>query len=385
MSTTFDPRSSSHSIPRGNHPGRTAADAARAWREHLPKALRQRIVSRGLIAFGIYFTLFHACFVGSFLPPTASWRFLCIVLQPLLIGGLFVVGHDAAHHSLVPQGWLNGLLGRLALLPAWHPYTSWCYSHNTLHHGGTNLRGRHPDFVPLTKAEYDALPLWRRAVERVYRSWWGVASSYVFDFFLGYLIFPRGKRSPPDRVAFRLDRMLVLAYLAMQALGGMWLSQFTPNPMMNPGLHVFTVVMIPWASWIWFMGVMSFIQHTHPTMAWYDNRQEWSYYHVQLKSTTHVVLPWPIESLLNNITDHAAHHLDPTIPLYHLPESQRLLEEDCPEHAVVVHWTPAQYLETCRICKLYDFERHCWTDFAGRPTSEMGLPDRCVDAAKGSR
>jgi hypothetical protein len=31
-------------------------------------------------------------------------------------------------------------------------------------------------------------------------------------------------------------------------------------------------------------------------------------------------------------------------------------------------------LQLCRVCKLYDFERHCWTDFEGNPTSETGLP-----------
>ena len=91
-------------------------------------------------------------------------------MTPLVIGSLFVIGHDAAHNSLTPVGWLNRLLGRLVFLPAWHPYTSWTHSHNTMHHGWTMFKGRHPDFPPFTKAEYDALPFWRRMLERVYRS-----------------------------------------------------------------------------------------------------------------------------------------------------------------------------------------------------------------------
>ena len=86
----------------------------------------------------------------------------------LMIGALFIIGHDAAHNSFTPYSWLNRLLGRLVLLPAWHPYTSWAYAHNTLHHGGTNLRGKHPDFTPLTKEEYDRLPRWRRLLEKFY-------------------------------------------------------------------------------------------------------------------------------------------------------------------------------------------------------------------------
>jgi omega-6 fatty acid desaturase (delta-12 desaturase) len=95
---------------------------------------------------------------------------------------------------------------------------------------------------------------------------------------------------------------------------------------------------------------------------------------VQLKSSTHVVFPIPIERIFNNIMDHAAHHIDPAIPLYHLPKSQRLLEQSCEEHAAVIRWSPWQYLELCRVCKLYDFDRHCWTDFEGNATSETGLP-----------
>ena len=37
---------------------------------------------------------------------------------PLMIGALFIIGHDAAHNSFTPYGWLNRLLGRLVLLPA---------------------------------------------------------------------------------------------------------------------------------------------------------------------------------------------------------------------------------------------------------------------------
>ena len=52
-----------------------------------------------------------------------------------------------------------------------------------------------------------------------------------------------------------------------------------------------------------------------------------------------------------------------------------MLEQSCEEHAVVVRWSPWQHWELCRICKLYDFERHCWTDFKGNVTSETGLPE----------
>jgi hypothetical protein len=39
-------------------------------------------------------------------------------------------------------------------------------------------------------------------------------------------------------------------------------------------------------------------------------------------------------------------------------------------------------LELCRVCKLYDFERHCWTDFEGNATSETGLPGLAFKGGK---
>src|SRR5690349_16822230 len=103
----------------------SAAAEARAWRDNLPRSLRESRTVHGVAIFGIYFTLYWVLFLGAFLLPSPWMRIVVVVLQPIVIGGLFVVGHDAGHHSLVPQGWLNRLLGRLALLPAWHPLTAW--------------------------------------------------------------------------------------------------------------------------------------------------------------------------------------------------------------------------------------------------------------------
>ena len=50
-------------------------------------------------------------------------------------------------------------------------------------------RGR-DDFAPLTLEEYRALPGWRKLLERVYRSPFGVGVAYVFDFYCNYLLFP---------------------------------------------------------------------------------------------------------------------------------------------------------------------------------------------------
>lgn len=359
-----------------------AGEAARRWRASLPGELRERSLLRGATLFSVAAVGYVLSMVGAVWLPNFLGRTIAFILAPMFIGALFVIGHDAAHNSLTPYGWLNRLAGRLALLPAWHPYTSWAYSHNTLHHGGTNLRGKHPDLVPMTREEFARLPPWRRRLERVYRSPLGAGLSYLIGFYLGYILFPRGARRPPQRRQFQWDRLFVLAFFALQILGMYLLARVTSGLFLPPLGYAFFDVIVPWLFWVQFMGFVTFIQHTHPRLAWYDDPKEWTFYHVQLKSSTHVVFPYPIERLLNNIMDHAAHHIDPAIPLYHLPESQRLLEQTCAEHAAVIRWSPWQYLELCRACKLYDFERHCWTDFEGRVTSDTGLPTLAFKGGK---
>jgi omega-6 fatty acid desaturase (delta-12 desaturase) len=335
----------------------------------LAKERRRSTDLRGGLVFALSAVLYVLTFLGMFLLPTPWLRFLMLTVQPLIIGALFVIGHDACHGSLTRSGWLNRLLGRLSFLPAWHPYTSWTHAHNKMHHGWTNFKGREPAFPPLTKAEFDRLPRWRRLLERAYRSPPGIGFYYAVDFYLKHLVVPGPEHRPANRRAFLLDRLLVAGFVAGQLAAAYALTGLTDSPILPRPLLAAVCVIAPWMTWIWFMGFVSFVQHTHPRMAWYNSEEEWSFYHVQMRSTAHVVFPWPVERLLHNIMDHPAHHIDPTIPLYELPRSQRELERSAPDHAVIIRWTPLDYFRTCAACKLYDFERGCWTDFDGVPTT----------------
>jgi omega-6 fatty acid desaturase (delta-12 desaturase) len=264
---------------------------------------------------------------------------------------------------------LNHLLGRLALLPALHPYTSWVHAHNTLHHGGTCLKGTHPDFVPLSKDDFDRLRPWRRALERFYRSPLGVGFRYATEFYPRYLLFPKSGRRSPQASRFHLDRLLVLAFLGLELAAAYALAGGVAGTAEGRALYAAAVVATPWALWIYFISIASYVQHTHPRSAWYDDPDEWRFYEVQLQSSTHVLLPGPLGAILHNIMDHPAHHIDPAIPLYELPASQRLLEGTAPAESIVVPLTWREYRRICRTCKLYDYRRRCWLDFDGRPTA----------------
>ena len=107
------------------------------------------------------------------------------------------------------------------------------------------------------------------------------------DFQLLASLPPRDKRSP-YRIGFQLDRLLVAAFAAAQLMLALRLAHFTPGLLLKPHVFALLVVTYPWTVWIGFMGLMSFIQHTHPRLAWYDSESEWSFYHVNMTSTAHV-------------------------------------------------------------------------------------------------
>src|ERR1700722_11319419 len=189
------------------------AESARRWRAALPREWRRSSTLRGGAIVVLSLSLYVLTFVAAFLAPYWPLRLLALVINPITIGMLFVIGHDACHNSLTGVGWLNRILGRVVFLPAYHPYTSWVHAHNTMHHGWTNFKGRHPDFPPFTKSEFDALPAWRRQLERIYRTPLGIGLYYTVDFWLKHLLFPPAAHKPSYRLAFNLDRALVAGFL----------------------------------------------------------------------------------------------------------------------------------------------------------------------------
>ena len=110
------------------------------------------------------------------------------------------------------------------------------------------------------------------------------------------------------------------------------------------------------------------VQHTHPRVPWFDDERQWRAAQARTSATVHVVAPGPLNFMLHRIMEHTAHHLDVTVPLYHLAAAQADLERHC-EDLVVERWTPRSFIDQIRSCKLYDYTRRQWLDFDGNPTS----------------
>jgi omega-6 fatty acid desaturase (delta-12 desaturase) len=345
----------------------------KAVRDALPAEARARSTARGVAYFAATAAIYCASFAAIALP--ASWwaRAALALANGLAAGMLFIVGHDACHGSLTPRPALNAWLGRAAFLPSLHPYVAWGYSHNALHHGWTNLRGRDPVYAPLTLAEYRALPRWRRRLERLCRSWAGMLPLYLYRIWWPLEIMPNAEHRAhiEKRGPFALDRALVLAFPPLQAAALALLARAAGARDAGELAALAALgVAVPFLAFTWLMGFATFQHHTHPRVIWYDDESEWSYFRSQVQGTVHVEFPRWVELLLHNIMEHTAHHVDTRVPLYHLAGAQRAVEAAYGEENVIVEpFSLAGMARTFRACQLYDYRAHRWLSFDGVPTT----------------
>ena len=324
--------------------------------------------------------------LASFLIAASAWLLTLagVVLAPwwakvplgvangLLIGVLFIVGHDACHGILLPRRWMNRLAGRLSLLPALHPFAAWVHNHNGLHHGFTNVKEKDPGFPPLSPAEYRSLPRWRRLLYRVGRTWYGLGVLYFTEMWLKWEVLPTRDRAPRNRRAYRLDRLLVAAFALawvgmLVAVGRGWAE--------SAGL-VLVGFVLPQMMWNWLIGFLILQQHTHPRVPWYSelDSPSPSYFQAQVRATPHLHFPAPFRWAMRHVMEHTAHHADPSVPLYRLADAQRELTRAYRRDMVRVLWTPGGFLRTLRVCRLYDYAAHRWVDYDGTPLTRPLLP-----------
>ena len=357
----------------------------KAVRAEVPAAARERSVVTGVVYFAVTVAIYIASFAAIALPHAWWARVALAAANGLVAGALFVVGHDACHGSLTPSARLNAWLGRVAFLPSLHPYVAWAHSHNAMHHGWTNLRGKDPVYAPLTLEEFRALPRWSRWLERAYRTWPGVVLLYLIEIWWRLEIMPSAdhRRHIEKRGSFARDRALVLAFPPVQAAALAWLSLARGATGGEAALVAALGVAVPFLTFTWLIGLATFQHHTHPRVLWYDDEREWTYFRSQVQGTVHVEFPRWVEVMLHHIMDHTAHHVDTRVPLYHLAGAQAALEAAFGEENVITErFTFSGTSHTFRVCQLYDYRAHQWLSFDGTPTtSARALAEECRASA----
>lgn len=347
--------------------------SARELRSLLPPDRRRRSSVIGLCIVAANCACYVTAFYVTFTASHSSVRVLAAVAAGFVIAFMFIVGHDACHGSFVWSRRANRLIARLCFLPSLQPYSSWFLTHNGHHHGWTNLRGRDPAFAPFNKSEFDTLPRHRRWLERFYRTPFGLGVFYFAEVWWRLELFPAPRHRPKDAIAFALDRLGVAVFAIAQFAVACSLASDSKRDTLMVIVEVMALLGISYAVWFWLAGFVTFQQHTHYRVPWFDSAAEWNYYQGQVHCSPHVMFPTWINRLFHNVMDHAAHHVDPQVPLYRLPTTQEALHQVVGGHLHRVSWSVPEMLRVLRRCRLYDYERHQWLNFDGTPTSESGL------------
>jgi omega-6 fatty acid desaturase (delta-12 desaturase) len=363
-------------LPQSIAPGPDVSEV----RSHIAPGRRVRLMS-GVLSFVVPAAAWAATLAGVILLPWWWAQLPLGLLNGFLVGVLFIVGHDAGHGILTPHRWLNRLLGRLCLLPALHPYTAWVHNHNGLHHAFTNWKERDPGFPPLSVDEYRRRSAWGRWVYRRQRTWYGLGLLYFLDMWVKWEMFPTAERAPRNPKAYFWDRLWVTLF-AVAWVGGLVVAGW--GDWLNTLLLVLFGFVVPQMAWNWLIGFIILQQHTHPRIAWYSDQVSGgpSYFQMQVRATPHITFPLPFRWLMRHVMEHTAHHADPGVPLYHLPDAQRELEKKYRADIVRVLWGPREFLRTMRVCKVYDYHAHRWCDYDGTPLTPVliAMEEEAVEA-----
>ena len=336
----------------------------------------KRSTIKGASIFLLDITLLVLTGYGALTFHSTLLQLFCSAALGLMISLNFVVGHDAAHQSLTPHRWLNGLLGRIALLPSLHPFSLWQLGHNQTHHRWTNLATHDYVWKPRSLDEYEALSWLGKSIYRFHRSLLGPFTYYFFDIWLTRMVFPsrsvvHGKYKPVYIRDLILVWTFAVAYISFLVVGGRN-GLFQPTPSVGNALSY--GLLLPFAIWNFLMAFVVYLHHTNPAIRWFRTMEEWRLENRQSLSTVHVIFPGPINFVFHRIMEHNAHHERPSIPMYNLNAAQTALKDG----HVEMKWSLSSHLEIVNACKLYDFEQGCWVDFSGNQTSKATKPATSV-------
>ena len=283
------------------------------------------------------------------------------VVMALVVSGLFIIGHDAAHGSLFKSKKLNTWVGHLGMLPSWHVYEGWLLGHNRVHHAFTVRQGY--DFVwhPTTPQEYAQLGWFRRVIHRVEWSWVGVGLYFGHQVWWKKMMV--GK--PPARwaKAIRRDRWVITAFIAgsLALFSGIGISM--GDSLAGIIWLDLRTVLLPFLGFLYVIGWAVHVHHVSPQIRWWK-KAEWTKFKAQMEGTTVLRAPKGLNFFLHWIMVHVPHHVDMRIPMYNLEKATDAIEAAFPGTITDRPLRFRDFMANTRRCKLYDFDAGRWLTYA---------------------
>ncbi len=241
------------------------------------------------------------------------WVALVLVIPAAaFVVRLFMIQHDAGHHSFFRSQRANDWVGRIIGVLTLTPYAFWRHTHARHHAGHGNLDGpRVGGINTLTVDEYEHCSRGQRFRYRMYRYpliLFGLGPAYVFLLVHRLPVgFMRGGWMPwMSTMGTNL------------AIAGVVAGMIT---LVGPG--TFFLIQLPISLLAASAGVWLFyVQHQFDDTYWAHN-DTWNFHDASLHGSSHYDLPGPLRWLTANIGVHHVHHLCSGIPGYRLPEVLR--------------------------------------------------------------
>lgn len=256
--------------------------------------------------------------------PYLAWPIYGVV-QGCILTGVWVVAHECGHHAFSDHQWLDDTVGLILHSFLLVPYFSWKYSHRR-HHSNTGSLERDEVFVPKVKSDV-------RSSTKYLNNPPGRVLTLLVTLTLGwplYLLFNVSGRhyerfachfdpqspiySDRERAQIFLSDVGVLAVtfalvkLAL-AKGVVWVLCVYGGPLLIVNA---------------FLVLITFLQHTHPSLPHYDS-SEWDWLRGALATVDRDY--GILNKVFHNITDtHVAHHLFSTMPHYHAMEATKAIK-----------------------------------------------------------
>jgi omega-6 fatty acid desaturase (delta-12 desaturase) len=232
----------------------------------------------------------------------------------------FIVFHDCAHGSFLPNRRANLWVGRFAGLLVFQPFANWRHNH-AVHHGSSgDLDRRGTGDVPtLTVEEYLARPWKSRLGYRLFRSpvvMFGLGP--IWSLMIGPRLWSSQMRPRQRRSVIVTNIVLAILIAAIVSIVGPqgWLLVQIPTAILAGTLGVF----------------MFYVQHQFEDVYW-ETSDRWNYADAALQGSSYLKLPKLLQFFTGNIGLHHVHHLSAKIPNYNL---QRAHDESPIFHDVPV-------------------------------------------------
>jgi omega-6 fatty acid desaturase (delta-12 desaturase) len=326
----------------------------------IPEAAYENPTWKGLAYFARDLVIYAATMTGLILIHNPFATIALWVLSGLVISGLFVIAHDAAHGALFSSKRINRVVGTVAMLPSWHVYEGWVLGHNRIHHNYTVREGF--DFVwhPYTAAQYRSMSRFERARHRFEWSWLGSGSYFLREVWWQKMIVG----TPPARwaKAIRRDRTFVWSFVGISSVLLGLIGWMQSGSVLAVVWLPIKVLVIPFLIFGYIIGSFVHVHHVQPSIRWWK-RREWTKFRGQMEGTTVLRARFGLNFFFHWIMVHLPHHVDMRIPMYNLEMATDAIKEAFPG---VVHDEPLRFrdfMSNTRQCKLYDFDEGHWITY----------------------